>query len=92
MSFMRAMALLLALAGFAVGILAARYWLRASRVDASPVWGDREPADPVMSHAGWIVGLLQAASESARLNRHAAVLTAVAVVLTTGSGIAGLFA
>lgn len=91
MSQMHVVALSLAFAGFVVGLLAAGYWLLASRVDAIPVWGDREPVDPVMSQAGWIAGLLQASSESARLNRRAAVLTAVAVVLTTGSGVAGLF-
>lgn len=92
MSLMRAIALSLALTGFAVGLLAARYWLLASRVDAIPIWGDREPVDPTMSQAGWISGLLQASTESARLNQRAAKLTAVAVVLTAGSGVAGLFA
>jgi hypothetical protein len=89
---MRGVALSLAMAGFAVGLLAAGYWLMASRVDIDPVWGDREPVDPTMSQAGWIAGMLRAASESAHLNRRAALLTAVAVILTTGSGVAGLFA
>lgn len=53
-------------------------------------WGEREPLDPTQSQAGWIAGLLVAASESARLNRRAALLTGVAIVLTTGSGLAGL--
>lgn len=92
MGHMRLVALFLAVLGFAVGMVAAGYWLRASRVDAAPVWGDGEPVDPVMSQGGWIAGLLQASSQSARLNQRAAVLTAVAVVLTTGSGVAGLFA
>lgn len=91
MAPMRLAALSLAVGGFVVGMLAAVYWLSASRIDAIPAWGDREPVDPVMSQAGWIAGLLQASSESARLNRRAAALTAVAVVLTTGSGVAGLF-
>lgn len=91
MSHIRLAALLLALAGFVVGILAARIWLLASRVIVSPQWGDIEPRDPVMSQAGWIVGLLEASTESARLNRRAAMLTAIAVLLTTGSGVAGLF-
>lgn len=92
MGHMRVVALFLAVSGFAVGLVAAGYWLRASRVGTVPVWGDMEPVDPVMSQGGWIAGLLQASSESARLNQRAAVLTAVAVVLTTGSGVAGLFA
>ena len=92
MNLIRIVALSLAIAGFVVGLVAAGYWLRASRVGTIPVWGDREPVDTIMSQAGWIAGLLQAASESARLNQRAAVLTAMAVVLTTGSGVAGLFA
>ena len=88
---MRAFAIILASAGFVVGLLAARYWFLASKVDAMPAWGDREPVDQSQAQAGWIVGLLEASSESARLNRRAAALTAVAVVLTTGSGVAGLF-
>jgi len=89
---MRETAVLLAIAGFVVGLAAAWYWLRASRIDAVPVWADREPVDPMMSQAGWIAGLLVAANESARLNKCAAKLTAVAVVLATSSGVAGLFA
>lgn len=90
MTHMRMAALILALAGFVVGILAAVIWLQASRVFVSPQWGDSEPRDPVMSQAGWILGLLQASTESARLNRRAAMLTAIAVLLTTVSGVAGL--
>ncbi|SEI14935.1 hypothetical protein [Paraburkholderia hospita] len=88
---MRVFAIILGSVGFVVGLLAARYWFLASKVDPLPVWGDREPVDQSLAQAGWIVGLLEASSESARLNRRAAALTAVAVVLTTGSGVAGLF-
>lgn len=90
MPHMRVAALILALAGFVVGILAAGIWLQASRVIVSPQWGVLEPRDPTTSQAGWIVGLLEATTESARLNQRAAKLTAIAVLLTTGSGVAGL--
>lgn len=89
---MRLITLALALSGFIVGILASLDWFRASRIGVEPVWGNREPVDPVLSQAGWIAGILNAASESGRLNRRAAFLTGVAVILTTGAGLAGLFA
>jgi hypothetical protein len=88
---MRLLTIFLALTGFVVGVLASLDWFRASQINAVPVWGEREPIDPVQSQAGWIAGMLTATSESSRLNRRAALLTGVAVVLTTGSGLAGLF-
>jgi hypothetical protein len=88
---MRLLSIVLALSGFSVGLLASLDWFKASRIVAVPVWGGVEPADPIQSQSGWISGLLTAASESGRLNRRAAFLTGVAVVLTTGAGLAGLF-
>lgn len=87
---MRVLALTSACGGFAFGLLAAYYWWLASLVETMPMWGDFEPVDPSLSQAGWIVGMMSAASESARRNQRAAVLTAVAVVLTTASGVLGL--
>jgi len=89
---MHSFAALLTVAGFVVGLLAAWYWWLASRVATSPAWGEAgfEPRDPVMSQMGWIVGMMKAADESAKLNRRAALLTAIAVVLSTGAGLPGL--
>lgn len=89
---MRLLTLVLALSGFVVGLLASLDWFRASQINVEPLWGNREPVDPILSQAGWIAGMLSAASESGRLNRSAALLTGVAVILTTGSGSTGLFA
>jgi hypothetical protein len=88
---MRLLTILLALSGFLIGLRASFDWFRASQIDAIPVWGDREPVDPTQSQAGWIAGILTAASESGRLNRRAALFTGVAVMLTTASGLTGLF-
>lgn len=88
---MRLLTILLALSGFVVGLMASADWFRASRIDPVPVWGSREPIDPIHSQAGWIAGILAAASESGRLNRRAAFLTGIAVMMTTGSGLASLF-
>jgi fatty acid desaturase len=88
---MRILAITLAIAGFATGLAAAWFWFRASGVQIDPVWNEREPVDPEQSQAGWIAGMLNASSSSARMNRVAAFLTGVAVILRTGSGVAGLF-
>lgn len=88
---MHGFAMFLAVAGFVVGLAASYYWWRASRVATLPTWSDAlEPVDPALSNAGWIAGIVNAASQAAKLNQVAAVLTAIAVVLTTGSGLAGL--
>jgi len=88
---MRVVTLALASLGAVLGLTAAWWWWLASRVDTTPVWGDREPADTAASQAGWIAGLLLAANESARLNRRAAALTAAAVLVSTLASVAGLF-
>jgi hypothetical protein len=87
---MRILALTSACGGFAFGLIAAYYWWLASRVETIPMWGDVEPGDQSLSQAGLIGGMMSAASESARLNQRASVLTAVAVILTTASGVLGL--
>lgn len=89
---MRLLTVALAFSGFIFGLLASLDWFRASRIEVEPVWGNREPVDPILSQAGWIAGILTAASESGRLNRRAAFLTGVAVLLTTASGLPGLLA
>lgn len=91
MTEMRIASAIFALAGFALGVVAAAYWLKASRVLVTPVWGDSEPRDPLQSMTGWVIGLLEAGNESARLNRIAASLTAAAVFFSTAAGVAGLF-
>jgi hypothetical protein len=89
---MHLLAIVAALIGFALGLVSAYYWWLASRIETMPVWGDREPVDPILSQGGWIAGMMNAASESARLNQKAAVFTAIAVLLSTGSAVIGLFA
>ncbi|MGH8115675.1 MAG: hypothetical protein ACREPS_11580 [Rhodanobacteraceae bacterium] len=65
-------------------MLAAWYWYKASRVQPDPGWdGTRlvEPGVHSMAQDAWIAAMLQSASESARLNKIAALWTAVAVAL-----------
>lgn len=74
----------LALVGLAVGLRAAKLWLDASRVTIRPQWTDLgvpEPTDQSLRHGMWLVGVINAAEASGRLNAVAAKWTAWAVVL-----------
>jgi hypothetical protein len=73
------------------GLIAAAYCLRASKVNIKPTW-DTEPAEGHLSDKGWTFGMLQAAIVSANLNAKAAVWTAVSVVFSVVSAIAGTLA
>ena len=72
--------------GLILGILAAWYWWRASRVTIIPPWGEREPLDRTQALTGWIVGINTAAEISGKLNTAAAVLSGAAVVTSTLGG------
>jgi hypothetical protein len=94
----------LAVAGLAVGLSAAYYWWKASKVETDPGWsGDPSqsaadalrpirPPDSQLSQEGWLMAVLTAARESARLNKTAACLTAVAVLLSALSSVLGALA
>jgi hypothetical protein len=86
----KAASFVLAIFGFAAGMVAAWYWLRSTRVQATPPWAqfggiERPGGDP----EGWIVGLLQAAKESAALNKVAAIWTAASVIFNSLAALAG---
>jgi hypothetical protein len=72
--------------GLLIGIMAAWYWWRASRVTIIPVWSDKEPIDQTLALAGWIAGINQAVELSGKLNTVAAVLSGAAVVVSTLGG------
>ncbi len=82
------------LAAFTVGLLAAYYWFKASKIQIDPGWRGGspqsaadarrtiEPGEPQLSEMGWLNGTMEAVGKSADLNGRAAGLTAVAVVLS----------
>jgi hypothetical protein len=81
-----------AVAALIVGLLAAHYWLKASKVSVVPVWPDGaygpvEPGETDASQDGWIAGAIEAIKLSSELNKKAARLTAIAVVLGTISSV-----
>lgn len=82
---MTALEILLALLGFVSGMLAAWYWLRASRVRTDPGWGEHglvEPGIHSMAQDVWIVAIMQSVAESGRLNAIVARWTALTAIVT----------
>lgn len=85
---------LLVLANLIVGLLAAHYWLKASKIKIDPGWRTGlprsaadarrpiEPGDAQLSQMCSLTATMTAAAESADLNRVAAILTAITVGLS----------
>jgi len=91
---MKIVEIAIAILAAVTGMVAAGYWYRASRITADPGWGPNGLARPGIHSAeqdGWIVAMLQSASESAHLNKIAALWTAVTVALTGISAIVASF-
>jgi len=85
---------LLAFTTLVLGLVAARYWLKASKVETIPQWvksGQIETVIHSQATDDWIVGLLQAGQEAGRLNAIAARWTAAAVIAGCLTSIAGIW-
>lgn len=68
------------------GIIAAWLWWKASRVTVIPLWAKHGGIEPVGgSDSQWVSGILEVLEESSRLNKKAAIWTAVSVA--TGSAV-----
>jgi hypothetical protein len=85
---MRALAIIFAVAALTCGLTAAHYWYRSSIVEIR-LDSDFEPVVEELHNRVWFSAAMKAASESARLNRIAALWTAAAVILGTASSIFG---
>jgi hypothetical protein len=80
--------LLLAMAAFVYGMLAARTWLKASEMDIQHHWMEGSP-HRLDAFEFSIPAIQKAVSDSAALNRRAADLTKWAVVFGTLASVAG---
>ncbi|WP_418646929.1 hypothetical protein ACNQFN_15650 [Thauera butanivorans] len=84
---------MLTFAAIATGMLAAWYWFKASRVKIDPGWdrnGLVEPGIHSAAQDAWMAALIRATADSARLNKVAAIWTAVAVALNALAGLVWL--
>jgi hypothetical protein len=83
---MKYIAIVLALLGLGFGVLAAYWWWRSSRTEF------RISGTPIIMHTGPAVGLNDVEnylSEVGRLNKLAAIFTAISVLLSTASSVVG---
>jgi hypothetical protein len=89
----KVLALALAIGGLFFGLAAAWYWRESTRVPIDPPGAEPQQmslADPQGERMAWLTARLHANQETSRLNKTAARLTAVAVVLSTLSTVVGL--
>jgi hypothetical protein len=93
---MKLISVALALTGLCAGGLAAWYWYCTSNVSTAPMWARViNPFEPVIreqAHDDEIAGLVKGASESARLNKIAALWTGASIFLSALSVVIGSFA
>ncbi|NPT58687.1 hypothetical protein [Paraburkholderia elongata] len=84
----------LAMSGLGFGLAAAWYWGKSTRVPVDPLNGDPNaimPVVPELAQQAWRAAQFRANQEVGRLNTVAAILTAVAVLLSTASSVVALF-
>jgi hypothetical protein len=82
----------MAIAAFMFGLAAAWYWWKSSSIEAEPLYPEvltQNSTDLLLWQTMQLGGLLEAGKESARLNRIAAWLTAIAVALSAASTLIG---
>jgi hypothetical protein len=97
---MKVFSILFAIAGLFAGLMGAYYWYASSTVPIER-WGGNEPVPFPEGHQReemlnrtiavdtlWLGGMFEAAQKTTRLNRKAALWTAVAVVL---AGVSSVF-
>ena len=89
---MKITSIMLAAVAAIAGLIAAGFWLRASKVPIKPMWGGVEPGDERLSQMGWTMGMMQGFSISGDLNAKAARWTAVSVGLAGISRVIGSLA
>lgn len=85
-----------------VGLGAAWYWRKASEIAIDPGWNggmprDTRPVQPadldgIGTMVGWQSATMEAVRQSSDLNRKAAILTAISIVLAGLSSVAGALA
>ncbi len=86
-----AAALLMAGATLAAGLRSARLWLKSSKVQVTPLYAKLGQIEPVGgSQMDWIVGQLEANTETGKLNAKAATWSAATVMLSALASLTNL--
>lgn len=92
MNSLKITTILLGALGGISGLVAARYWLKSSKIPALATGGGFEPLETEDKALGWALGSIEAFTESSTLNRKAARWTAISVLLSTLSCFTGSLA
>lgn len=82
MNILKDFSIVLSILGLIFGLIAAYYWLKASKVIIEPAWELKIEGDVNKNIMGWVTGNMIAFKKSGDLNARAARLTAVAVVVS----------
>jgi len=95
MCVLKTISFILSVTGFALGLVSAYFWLKASEVSVLPAWKRELPKDVIARSPGenindivhknmmaWVTGIMGAFRKSGQLNRRAAIWTAATVVVT----------
>ena len=85
------MSFIISFFSFVSGLVSAYYWCRASMVKISPAWDLEIHGDSEKNVMSWLTGNMAAFSKSGRLNKRAAIWTAVTVVLATFANLFSTF-
>ena len=91
---MKYLSIALDIAAFLSGVAAAWYWWKSSAIEAELLYPEavrQNPGDVLLLQSMQLGGLLKAGKASAKLNRIAAWLTAIAVALSTASTLLAAF-
>ena len=92
---MKSVSILCAAIALITGLIAARRWYQSSKVEIDPGWslpgtgGHIEPVIPELRELDLHAGTITAFREAARLNKIAALWTAVSVLAAAASSIFG---
>jgi hypothetical protein len=87
---MKSFSFALAILGLLFGIGAASYWWKASRGELAPLTGSKTTGINMGDMHDWMREVELDLRKSSRLNRTAALLTGISIVLASGSSFASL--
>ena len=75
----------------ATGAASAYFWYRSARVEITPLWARLNQIEPVNGQAQiqWTIAIIEAGTESARLNKIAALLTGLTTLLSATATLVG---
>lgn len=82
MNILKCISVVMSVFGFALGLIAAYYWLKASKIIIKPGWELKIEDNVNKNMMGWVTGVMTTFKKASDLNARAAWLTAAAVILS----------